>query len=56
MGAIETAMLNLACAEVGKHLAANPRYLVATDSKFVDAQAGAESARSACWERSPAST
>ena len=48
MGAIETAMLNLACAEVGKHLGLPTHgYLVATDSKFVDAQAGAESARSA---------
>jgi len=47
MGAIETAMLNLACAEVGKHLGLPTHgYLVATDSKFVDAQAGAESARS----------
>jgi trimethylamine--corrinoid protein Co-methyltransferase len=41
-------MLNLACAEVGKHLGLPTHgYLVATDSKFVDAQAGAESARSA---------
>ena len=48
MGAVETAMLNLACAEVGKHLGLPTHgYLVATDSKFVDAQAGAESARSA---------
>lgn len=48
MGAVETAMLNLACAEVGKHLDLPTHgYLVATDSKFVDAQAGAESARSA---------
>jgi trimethylamine--corrinoid protein Co-methyltransferase len=48
MGAVETAMLNMACAEVGKHLALPTHgYLVATDSKFVDAQAGAESARSA---------
>ena len=48
MGAIETAMLNMACAEVGKHLGLPTHgYLVATDSKFVDAQAGAESARSA---------
>jgi trimethylamine--corrinoid protein Co-methyltransferase len=48
MGAIETAMLNMACAQVGKHLGLPTHgYLVATDSKFVDAQAGAESARSA---------
>ncbi len=48
MGAVETAMLNLACAEVGKHLGLPTHgYLVATDSKFVDAQAGAESGRSA---------
>lgn len=48
MGAIETAMLNMACAEVGKHLGLPTHgYLVATDSKLVDAQAGAESARSA---------
>jgi len=48
MGAVETAMLNMACAEVGKHLGLPTHgYLVATDSKFVDAQEGAESARSA---------
>jgi trimethylamine--corrinoid protein Co-methyltransferase len=48
MGAVETAMLNMACAEVGKHLGLPTHgYLVATDSKFMDAQAGAESARSA---------
>ncbi len=48
MGAVETAMLNMACAEVGKHLGLPTHgYLVATDSKFVDAQAGMESARSA---------
>ncbi len=48
MGAVETAMLNMACAEVGKQLGLPTHgYLVATDSKFVDAQAGAESARSA---------
>ena len=48
MGAVETAMLNMACAEVGKHLGLPTHgYLVATDAKFVDAQAGAESARSA---------
>jgi len=48
MGAVETAMLNMACAEVGKFLGMPTHgYLVATDSKCVDAQAGAESARSA---------
>lgn len=48
MGAVETAMLNMACAEVGKHLGLPTHgYLVATDSKLVDAQAGAESTRSA---------
>ncbi|MFI5101811.1 MAG: trimethylamine methyltransferase family protein [Terriglobales bacterium] len=48
MGAVETAMLNMACAEVGKHLGLPTHgYLVASDSKLVDAQAGAESARSA---------
>jgi len=48
MGAVETAMLNMACTEVGKHLGLpTAGYLVATDSKLVDAQAGAESARSA---------
>jgi len=48
MGAVETAMLNMGCAEVGKHLGLPTHgYLVATDSKLLDAQAGAESARSA---------
>jgi trimethylamine--corrinoid protein Co-methyltransferase len=48
MGAIETAMLNMGCAEVGKYLGLPTHgYLVATDSKIVDAQAGMESARSA---------
>ena len=48
MGAVETAMLNIACAEVGKHLGLPTHgYMVATDSKLVDAQAGAESGRSA---------
>ena len=41
-------MLNMACAEVGKFLGMPTHgYLVATDSKYVDAQTGAESARSA---------
>ena len=48
MGAIETAMLNMGCSEVGKSLGLPTHgYLVATDSKLVDAQAGMESARSA---------
>ena len=48
MGAIETAMLNMGCAEVGKSLGLPTHgYLVATDSKLVDSQAGMESARSA---------
>lgn len=48
MGAIETAMLNMGCAEVGKHLDLPTHgYLVASDSKVVDEQCGAESARSA---------
>ena len=48
MGAVETAMLNVACAEVGKYLGLPTHgYLVATDSKLIDAQAGAESASSA---------
>jgi trimethylamine---corrinoid protein Co-methyltransferase len=48
MGAIETAMLNLGCAEVGRSLGLPTHgYLVATDSKLVDYQAGAEGARSA---------
>lgn len=48
MGAIETAMLNMGCTDVGKHLGLPTHgYLVATDSKLVDVQAGMESARSA---------
>lgn len=48
MGAIETAMLNAACAQIGKHLGLPTHgYLVASDSKLVDAQAGMESATSA---------
>src|SRR5512146_1185673 len=44
MGAIETAMIDLACAQVGKHLGLPTHtYLVASDSKLVDAQAGMES-------------
>ena len=48
MGAIETAMLNLGCAEIGKHFGLPTHgYLVASDSKLVDEQCGSESARSA---------
>ncbi len=48
MGAIETAMLDLACAEVGKYLGLPTHaYLVASDSKLVDAQAAMESGISA---------
>lgn len=45
MGAIETAMLNAACAQIGKHLGLPTHgYLAASDSTQVDAQAGSESA------------
>jgi len=48
MGAIETVMLDLACAQVGKHLGLPTHgYMVATESKRIDAQAGMESATSA---------
>ena len=48
MGAIETVMLNMACTQVGKFLGLPTHgYLVATDSKLVDAQAGMESGISA---------
>ena len=48
MGAIETAMLDLACAQVGKHLGLPTHaYLGATDGKSIDAQAGMESSISA---------
>jgi trimethylamine--corrinoid protein Co-methyltransferase len=48
VGAIETAMLNLACAQIGKRLGLPTHgYLVASDSKLLDAQAGAESGASA---------
>lgn len=48
MGAIETVMLNIGCAQVGKHLGLPTHgYMVATESKLVDAQAGMESATSA---------
>ena len=48
MGAIETVMLNIGCAEIGKHFGLPTHgYLVASDSKIVDEQCGSESARSA---------
>src|SRR5581483_7961835 len=48
MGAIETAMLNVGCAQVGKFLGLPTHgYLVASDGRCLDAQAGAESASSA---------
>lgn len=48
MGAIETAMLDLGCAQVGKSLGLPTHaYLVASDTRFIDAQAGAESGGSA---------
>jgi trimethylamine--corrinoid protein Co-methyltransferase len=48
VGAMESVMLNLACAQVGKHLGLPTHgYLVASDAKLLDAQAGAESATSA---------
>ncbi len=48
VGAMETAMLNLACAQVGKRLGLPTHgYLVASDAKLLDAQAGAESGISA---------
>ncbi len=48
MGAIETVMIDMACAQVGKRLdLPTHAYLAASDSKLVDAQAGMESAVSA---------
>lgn len=48
MGAIETAMLNAACAQVGKSLGMPTHgYMVASDSRGLDAQAGMESSASA---------
>jgi trimethylamine:corrinoid methyltransferase-like protein len=48
MGAIETAMLDCACAQVGKYFGLPTHtYMVATDAKSVDEQAGMESASSA---------
>ncbi len=44
MGSVETAMLNLACAQVGKSLGLPTHgYLLGSDAKLVDAQAGQES-------------
>ncbi len=46
MGAVETAMLDVACAEVGKHLGLPTHgYLGGSDAKVLDAQAGIESAQ-----------
>lgn len=48
MGAIETAMLDMGCAQVGKSLGLPTHgYLVATDGRKIDAQAGLESGGSA---------
>ena len=48
MGAIETAMLDLACSQVGKHLGLPTHaYLVAGDGRVVDAQVEMESGISA---------
>jgi len=48
MGAIETAMLNAACAEVAKSLGLPTHgYLIGSDSKALDAQAGMESGMAA---------
>ena len=45
MGAVETAMIDMACAQIGKHFGLPTHaYLAASDSKVVDAQAGMESA------------
>ena len=48
MGAIETAMLDIGCAEVGKHLGLPTHaYMVAGDCRVIDAQAEMESGTSA---------
>ena len=48
MGAIETAMLDLACCQVGKYLGLPTHgYVVASDAKQLDVQAGMESGISA---------
>jgi len=47
MGAIETAMLDVACAEVGKHLGLPTHaYMVTGDGRVIDAQVGMESGMS----------
>ena len=48
MGAMETAMLDAGCSQIGKSLGLPTHsYLVASDSRRIDAQAGLESASSA---------
>jgi trimethylamine--corrinoid protein Co-methyltransferase len=48
MGAVETAMLNVACAQVGKYWGLPTHgYLIGSDSKRIDAQAGMEGGVSA---------
>jgi trimethylamine--corrinoid protein Co-methyltransferase len=48
MGAVETAMLDLACCQVGKYLGLPTHgYVVASDAKQLDVQAGMESGISA---------
>jgi trimethylamine--corrinoid protein Co-methyltransferase len=48
MGAIETAMLDVACAQVGKHLGLPTHaYMVAGDGRVIDAQVEMESGMSA---------
>jgi len=48
MGAVETAMLDMGCAQVGKSLGLPTHgYLVATDGQQIDTQAGMESSGSA---------
>jgi trimethylamine:corrinoid methyltransferase-like protein len=48
VGAIESIMLNLACAEVGRYLGLPTHaYLLGTDSKLIDAQSGLESGMAA---------
>jgi trimethylamine--corrinoid protein Co-methyltransferase len=48
MGAVETVMLDMACAQVGKYLVLPTHgYMITTESKRVDAQSGMESASSA---------
>jgi trimethylamine--corrinoid protein Co-methyltransferase len=48
MGAVESVMLDMACAQLGKHLVLPTHgYMITTESKRVDAQSGMESASSA---------